>query len=72
VLLGAGACAAGAAALIGGLLHGSGRELLWLGGVAIDIAGGLTGFYTPGLGRSTTADGRSRATISPIALRRSC
>jgi low temperature requirement protein LtrA len=46
----------GTAAVIGGILHGSSRELLWLGAVVIDIAGGLTGFYTPGLGRSTTAD----------------
>jgi low temperature requirement protein LtrA len=46
----------GAAAVIGGFLHGATRELLWLGAVAIDITGGLTGFYTPGLGRSTTAD----------------
>jgi low temperature requirement protein LtrA len=46
----------GSAAVLGGLLHGSSRELLWLVAVLIDIAGGLTGFYTPGLGRSTTAD----------------
>ncbi len=46
----------GSAAVIGGILHGSGRELLWLAAVLIDIAGGLTGFYTPGLGRSTTGD----------------
>jgi low temperature requirement protein LtrA len=46
----------GTAAVVGGILHGSDRELLWLGAVLIDITGGLSGFYTPGLGRSTTAD----------------
>lgn len=46
----------GAAAIAGGFAHGSARELLWLAAVLIDISGGLVGFYTPGLGRSTTAD----------------
>ena len=36
--------------------RGHARELLWLGAVAVDVAGGLTGFYTPGLGRSQTRD----------------
>jgi low temperature requirement protein LtrA len=46
----------GTAAIIGGFAHGTARELLWLAAVLIDISGGLAGFYTPGLGRSTTAD----------------
>lgn len=46
----------GAAAIGGGLAHGTARELLWLAAVLIDISGGMAGFYTPGLGRSTTAD----------------
>jgi low temperature requirement protein LtrA len=37
-------------------VHGSARELLWLLAVAVDVTGGLVGFYTPGLGRSSTAD----------------
>ena len=35
---------------------GHARELLWLLAVCIDVAGGLTGFATPFLGRSRTAD----------------
>ncbi len=48
--------ASGALAVAGGLVAGHARELLWLGAVAVDVAGGLTGFYTPGLGRSQTRD----------------
>jgi low temperature requirement protein LtrA len=43
-------------AVAGGLAHGDARALLWLGSVCIDVLGGLTGFYTPGLGRSRTSD----------------
>jgi low temperature requirement protein LtrA len=46
----------GALAVAGGLVGGHARELLWLLAVAIDVAGGLTGFATPFLGRSSTAD----------------
>jgi low temperature requirement protein LtrA len=46
----------GALALLGGLKAGHARELLWLGAVAVDLLGGAAGFYTPGLGRSSTAD----------------
>jgi low temperature requirement protein LtrA len=46
----------GALAVSGGIVHGVARELLWLGAVAVDVTGGLAGFYTPGLGRSTTVD----------------
>ena len=43
-------------AVAGGLAHGDARALLWLGSVCIDVLGSLTGFYTPGLGRSRTSD----------------
>jgi low temperature requirement protein LtrA len=46
----------GALAVAGGLTGGHARELLWLLAVATDVAGGLTGFATPFLGRSRTAD----------------
>ena len=37
-------------------MHGDARVGLWAGAVAVDLAGGAAGFYTPGLGRSRTAD----------------
>jgi low temperature requirement protein LtrA len=43
-------------AIIGGVAHGLTRELLWLAAVGVDVAGGLAGFATPGLGRSRTSD----------------
>ncbi|MGN6794413.1 MAG: low temperature requirement protein A [Streptosporangiaceae bacterium] len=46
----------GSLALAGGLVHGDARILLWAGAVAVDLIGGAAGFYTPGLGRSRTAD----------------
>jgi low temperature requirement protein LtrA len=46
----------GALAVAGGLAAGHARELLWLATVGIDILGGLAGFWTPGLGRSSTQD----------------
>jgi low temperature requirement protein LtrA len=46
----------GTLAVAGGLAAGHARELLWLAAVAVDILGGLAGFWTPGLGRSTTQD----------------
>ena len=45
-----------ALALGGGFAHGLARELLWLGAVSVDLAGGLVGFATPWLGRSRTSD----------------
>jgi low temperature requirement protein LtrA len=42
-------------ALGGGFAHGLTRELLWLGSVTVDLAGGLVGFATPWLGRSRTS-----------------
>jgi low temperature requirement protein LtrA len=46
----------GVLAVAGGAATGASRDLLWLLVVAVDVAGGLTGFATPGLGRSRTAD----------------
>jgi len=46
----------GAFAVAGGLVTGAGRDTLWVLAVAVDVTGGLTGFATPGLGRSLTAD----------------
>jgi low temperature requirement protein LtrA len=50
-------CVSGALALAGGLVSGvPARGLLWLAAVAVDLLGGLVGFYTPGLGRSATQE----------------
>jgi low temperature requirement protein LtrA len=46
----------GALAVSGGFAHGSSRYLLWLLAVGVDLAGGVVGFATPGLGRSRTSD----------------
>jgi low temperature requirement protein LtrA len=46
----------GSFAVAGGLADGLARELLWLLAVGTDAVGGLTGFATPGLGRSRTSD----------------
>src|ERR1039457_1587633 len=46
----------GLLALAGGLAGGSARVALWAAAVAVDLIGGAVGFYTPGLGRSRTAD----------------
>jgi len=46
----------GGLAVAGGLVAGHARELLWLATVAVDVLGGLAGFWTPGLGRSSTQD----------------
>jgi low temperature requirement protein LtrA len=40
----------------GGFAHDTTRELLWLVALAIEYASPAAGFYTPGLGRSTTTD----------------
>jgi len=44
----------GAFYLSGAFVDGHARELLWLLGIAVDLAGGAVGYYTPGLGRSHT------------------
>ena len=46
----------GALAVVGGLVHGHARWILWLLAAGVDFAGGLVGFVTPGLGRSHTSD----------------
>jgi low temperature requirement protein LtrA len=46
----------GSLALAGGLVAGHARELLWLAAVCVDLLGGVAGFWTPGLGRSSTQD----------------
>ena len=60
----------GSLALADGLVHGDARVLLWVGAVAVDLFGGTVGFYTPGLGRSRTAEWTMEAT-SPSAARAS-
>jgi low temperature requirement protein LtrA len=46
----------GVLAVLGGLTAGQARAACWLAAVAVDLLGGAVGFYTPGLGRSTTRD----------------
>ena len=47
---------AGAFWLAGGVAQGGWRTVLWSIAVTIDCIGPIAGFWTPGLGRSTTAD----------------
>ncbi len=46
--------ASGALAVAGGIAAGGARVALWVAAVGVDLLGGIVGFYTPGLGRSTT------------------
>ena len=46
----------GGLAILGGVVNGHARELLWLLTVSVDLLGAAVGYYTPWLGRSTTAD----------------
>jgi low temperature requirement protein LtrA len=46
----------GTLAVLGGIARPDARAALWLAAVAVDLLGGTVGFYTPGLGRSTTRD----------------
>jgi low temperature requirement protein LtrA len=46
----------GALAVLGGVAGGNARAALWVAAVAVDLLGGTVGFYTPGLGRSTTRE----------------
>lgn len=48
--------ASGGLWLAGGLVDGSTRTGLWLAAVTVDCLAPVVGFYTPGLGRSTTED----------------
>ena len=50
-------CVSGALAVAGGLAASPyPRALFWLPAVGVDLLGGLVGFYTPRLGRSTTQE----------------
>jgi low temperature requirement protein LtrA len=50
-------CVSGALAIAGGLTASVyPRALFWLLAVGVDVLGGVFGFYTPRLGRSTTAE----------------
>jgi Bacterial low temperature requirement A protein (LtrA) len=49
-------CVSGALAVAGGLAGHWAREALWLAAVLVDLAGGRVGFWTPGLGRTPTAE----------------
>jgi low temperature requirement protein LtrA len=50
-------CVSGALAIAGGLTASVyPRVLFWLLAVGVDVLGGVFGFYTPGLGRSTTQE----------------
>jgi low temperature requirement protein LtrA len=42
--------------MAGSLLEGEARYVLWVLALVLEYAGPVTGFWTPGLGRSTTAD----------------
>jgi low temperature requirement protein LtrA len=46
----------GALGVLGGIAHGNARAGLWVAAVCVDLLGGTVGFYTPGLGRSTTRE----------------
>ena len=46
----------GLLAVLGGLAAPAARTALWVAAVGVDLLGGAVGFYTPGLGRSTTQD----------------
>src|SRR5918998_1726682 len=46
--------ASGGLWIVGGLLEGEARYVLWALALAVEYAGPVVGFYTPGLGRSTT------------------
>ncbi|WP_454715230.1 low temperature requirement protein A [Caulobacter segnis] len=42
--------------IAGGLLDGEARVIAWLVAIGIDYLSAMVGFWTPGLGRSTTSD----------------
>ena len=46
----------GLLAVLGGLAAPDARAALWVAAVGVDLLGGAVGFYTPGLGRSSTRD----------------
>jgi low temperature requirement protein LtrA len=46
----------GTLAVLGGIARPDARAALWVAAVGVDLLGGAVGFYTPGLGRSTTRE----------------
>lgn len=42
--------------IVGGLLDGEARIIAWIAAIGIDYLSALVGFWTPGLGRSSTSD----------------
>ncbi len=46
----------GTLAVLGGIAGPDARAALWIAAVGVDLLGGAVGFYTPGLGRSSTRD----------------
>src|ERR687893_319233 len=51
--------ASGVLWIIGGLLEGEARYVLWVLALAVEYISPVVGFYTPGLGRSTTETWRT-------------
>lgn len=51
--------ASGVLWIVGALLQGATREALWLAAVIVDYLAPASGFFTPGLGRSTVRDWRT-------------
>lgn len=51
--------ASGSLWIAGALVSGTAREGLWLAAVVVDYAAPASGFFTPGLGRSTVQDWRT-------------
>jgi low temperature requirement protein LtrA len=46
----------GVALILGAMVDGHPREVIWAAAIAFDFLGGRVGFWTPGLGRSTTEE----------------
>jgi low temperature requirement protein LtrA len=46
--------ASGCVWLAGGFAHGHAREALWVAAFAVDVLSDAVGFYTPGIGRTTS------------------
>ncbi|MGE3874598.1 MAG: low temperature requirement protein A, partial [Parvibaculaceae bacterium] len=49
-------CVSGVFWILGGFMEGEARLALWVAALVIEYLGPSQGFWTPGLGRSTTAD----------------
>ncbi len=46
----------GAALILGAFTHGHVREVIWAAAIGFEFLGGRAGFWTPGLGRSSTEE----------------